>query len=554
MRRITIATLLALTSISGLGCNIQDPAPAIDRQPSITPPVTTPMVDMSGREMGVTPDMTTIDPMDMTADMPPVGEDMSVDMMTPQDMSPDADMSACTPTMTADALCAAASAECGAITVDDGCSPMAQVDCGGCQDDQVCEANQCVCATAPSCPALPSCGTVMNACGEQTECLCDGANTCQTGSCQEVVVSSPDTNGAAFGAAILLRGDVMFVGAPGENARTGAVYIFERDSSTRIWKQTHRITSSSMQGEAEFGKALAFDGTTLFVGEPGFDLPLENSAGAVVTFILSPQNGQWVQTGRIQSQNPDRRDNFGAAIALEGDWLFVGKPSDVNEGSVDVFKRNGPSWDFSTNLLPRNSDKEETLFGSALASDGAWLAVGEPEGDNRRGVVHLYSNVSGSWEASIALAADGLGDGFFGSAVALEDERLLVGAPEAGNDGLVLSYHYDTTAMTWVQNNNLDIPGQGFRQGYGVSVALSGGRAFTGMEFGALPAVLGVHGFVYDNSSKKWGHKHLYQPMSPVSRYGSVLAADGNTLAVGSPTETVNGSNAGVVYIHDIFF
>ena len=141
-----------------------------------------------------------------------------------------------------------------------------------------------------------------------------------------------------------------------------------------------------------------------------------------------------------------------------------------------------------------------------------------------------------------------------GSAVALEDERLLVGAPEAGNDGLVLSYHYDTTAMTWVQNNNLDIPGQGFRQGYGVSVALSGGRAFTGMEFGALPAVLGVHGFVYDNSSKKWGHKHLYQPMSPVSRYGSVLAADGNTLAVGSPTETVNGSNAGVVYIHDIFF
>jgi hypothetical protein len=52
----------------------------------------------------------------------------------------------------------------------------------------------------------------------------------------------------------------------------------------------------------------------------------------------------------------------------------------------------------------------------------------------------------------------------------------------------------------------------------------------------------------------KWAHKHMYQPMDTVSEYGVAIAADGNTIAVGSPNETVAGSRAGAVYIHDVFF
>ena len=551
MRRTSVVIAVALTWLSLSGCNLQDPAPFTGRQPSVSPPTTTPMLDMSSADMNTPVDMTPPE-----ADMPIMTSDPDMPMLV--DMSDMTGDMGCVP-FTADEICAAATEiECGLYASDDGCGTMRQVDCGGCADSsQTCDENLCVCDVAQSCPARPGCGTIQNACGEMLDCLCDGANTCQTGSCEEVAISSPKTDLAEFGAALLLRGDMLVVGAPGENANTGAAYIFERDASSRIWKQTHRLTSSSMQGGAEFGSSLAFDGQTLFIGEPGLNLNGQNQAGAVVLFVLSPMNGQWVQTGRLEAAAPDRRARYGQALALEGDQLFVGAPSEVDTGSVDIYKRETTVWKRTLTLEPPDrGDDDETGFGAALASDGNWLAVGEPTPrDGRKGGnVHLYSMDSGTWK--IFESVDSTDDNaLFGYALALEGNKLVVGAPGADNeDGAVFSYLFDARTMKWQQGNELALPSGGFAREYGIAVALHNERAFTGMSIGALPSPLGVHAFVNDRATMKWAHKHMYQPMDTVSEYGVAIAADGNTIAVGSPNETVAGSRAGAVYIHDVFF
>ncbi|MEC9440374.1 MAG: hypothetical protein VYE40_04625 [Myxococcota bacterium] len=552
MRRTSVVIVLALLWLSLSGCNLEDPAPFTGRQPSTQPPATTPRLDMSRADMGIIEDMTPV-ATDMPEAMPDA--DMPAQPADMQDMA-QGEMG-CVPNTDAEICAAATMIECGVFTGDDGCGAMREVDCGGCADStQTCDKNTCVCGGAPSCPAMPACGEFQNACGETIDCLCNGANTCQTGGCEEVAISSPKTDLAEFGAALLLRDNMLVVGAPGENANTGAVYIFERAPDTKIWKQTHRLTSSSMQGGAEFGTSLAFDGQTLFVGEPGFNLGGQTEAGAVVLFVLSPMNGQWVQTSRLQAQDPGRRDRYGQALALSGDQLFVGAPSEVNEGYVDIYKRETTTWKRTLTLDP-DGLSDETGFGVALASDGTWLAVGEPEPRSARkgGSVHLYSMDTGTWKIFETLALDNEDNALFGGALALEGSNLIVGAPGMNNeDGAVFSYFFDARTMKWTSSNELALPSGGFAREFGIAVAMNNDRAFAGMSVGALPSPLGVHSFVHDKSAMKWGHKHIYQPMSTVSEYGIAIAVDGTTIAVGSPNETVAGSRAGVVYIHDVFF
>ena len=143
-------------------------------------------------------------------------------------------------------------------------------------------------------------------------------------------------------------------------------------------------------------------------------------------------------------------DNFGSSVGLDGDKLVVGARSDDTSGAVHLFANagtdfSGLSWKgkISSNAgaLGMTGLNANDNFGIAVALDGDQLAVGSNQDDAggvNSGAVHLFTNVgtdftnvawkgrltSGTGAANMpALAAENR----FGRAIALEGDLLVVG-------------------------------------------------------------------------------------------------------------------------------
>lgn len=59
---------------------------------------------------------------------------------------------------------------------------------------------------------------------------------------QAELIHTRTTTNDAFGHAIAIDGDIIVVGAPYENHKTGAAYIFQRHDTT--WQQVAKLTAS----------------------------------------------------------------------------------------------------------------------------------------------------------------------------------------------------------------------------------------------------------------------------------------------------------------------
>ncbi len=303
-----------------------------------------------------------------------------------------------------------------------------------------------------------------------------------------------------------LSGDTLAVGLQ----LAGEVRIFERDAGgAGQWGLVRSVTGPA---DSKFGARLALEGDLLVVGSPGEDIdhdanpgtPAIASAGAVRSYGRhSGGYNAWGQTGILHK---------GAAAKANGD------------------------------------------YGSALSLDGVGLAVGYAEGDSvspavvDAGVVEVYTAVSGTvLRLTVAnpFGANGIG---FGNAVALDGPYLLVGAPlydpavPGAASGAAFLFRDRVLVKQWL--------GQASGDHFGAAVAIERDRvaigaprragSVGGTAFGDLGTV-----YIYERNqgaAENWGVARILTPdavgsTSPSPQFGSSLALGGDSLVVGSPYE-----------------
>src|SRR5690606_28734805 len=82
-----------------------------------------------------------------------------------------------------------------------------------------------------------------------------------------------------------------------------------------------------------FGESLAAAGEWLIAGTPAG--PYQFSPGKVYVYQQNPDSGDWTLAAMLQAPDGGTAgDRFGAAVATDGDWLFVGAPG-TTVGGVD---------------------------------------------------------------------------------------------------------------------------------------------------------------------------------------------------------------------------
>ncbi len=262
-------------------------------------------------------------------------------------------------------------------------------------------------------------------------------------------------------------------------------------------------------------------------------------------------------------------DNFyGYSVDTDGHTMVVGAYGDdvgANfAGSAAVFSIDGSSTQFVATLrhaTPHSSD----LFGRAVAVDGSTIAIGsetrDVQGLNGAGEVSLFSkSASGApWQLTATLnAPNPTESGRFGASVALRGDVLVVGSPETavstGTPRRGRAYVYERVNSTWLfvkELQPLDATNQG---NFGLSVSVAKGTIAIGAPYVALPNGEEI-GAVYFSRRDVTGWQNATRLAgfpAMAGRSGAAVAADGNTIAVGSPGAGAQSSlNGSAVYIFE---
>jgi hypothetical protein len=239
-----------------------------------------------------------------------------------------------------------------------------------------------------------------------------------------------------FGATLALRDGFLAVGSPLADGDRGAVTLFERGMTS--WKRSETIPAPGPGKVPQFGYSVALDGALLVVGAPGADAT-QPAAGAV--YLLGRHRNGWVVVDKLLAPQGHPGDRFGEAVAVADGKIVVGAPGADGPrggwtGAAYVFTRDGQRWTLEQRLEPADP-LPGGAFGSVVAAGGSRIAVGAPadrtDPGAREGSVTIFSaGPRGRLAVEATLEPSGLGtDPRFGTAIALQQRRLAVGAPGA---------------------------------------------------------------------------------------------------------------------------
>ncbi|MEM9302642.1 MAG: PKD domain-containing protein [Pseudomonadota bacterium] len=246
-----------------------------------------------------------------------------------------------------------------------------------------------------------------------------------------------------FGASIAQQGGLLTVGAPGarlaaKNAKgmtpLGAA-IFERLGQDWRFKDRLRSMPADDAGD-EFGAAVAMDGDTYIVGAPGTN----EDAGAAYVFQADGDN--FVQTARVNPPTPERNQRFGGSVAVSGGKGAIGAVGGPIGGArtgtltlIDQIQQNLMSVGTVTGSDAEDGDD----FGASVSIDGETVAVGAPgtdvDGRSNAGSTWVFDFDSQITELGRVAASDPAPNSRFGTAVETTGGNLVIGAPRARNDG-----------------------------------------------------------------------------------------------------------------------
>ncbi|MBU1692851.1 MAG: FG-GAP repeat protein [Verrucomicrobia bacterium] len=250
-----------------------------------------------------------------------------------------------------------------------------------------------------------------------------------------------------FGYSVSVAGDVAVVGAWGDNASTGSVYVFERNAGgTNAWGQVVKLTASDAAENDRFGSSVSVDGDVLLVGVPYDDDNGSDSGSAYVFERNTGGTNAWGQARKLMASDGSGSANFGTAVAVAGDVALVGAPGFPLGGAAYVFERNAGGTNMWGEVcrLTASDHAVNDNFGFSVSAAGDVAVVGayyDDDAGSDSGSAYVFQRNAGgtnAWgQVAKLTAADGTTNDWFGYSVSVAGDVAVVGSfldDDAGED------------------------------------------------------------------------------------------------------------------------
>jgi len=366
---------------------------------------------------------------------------------------------------------------------------------------------------------------------------------------------------AEFGTAVALNDQFAVVGASRETVAAGAAYVYRLNEENQ-WVFSQKLIAPDAAEMAEFGGSMRMENNFMAIGSGRADINGVPRAGAIYIYDLIGTNwvnvqklfaSDYVDTGLL-AVNPTSLDT-------ENMTIVAGAPGTSNwEGAVYVFDSEGSEWNesqiiHSPEIVPFSN------FGIGVSISGNFLVAGASGENNGAGAAYIYEKAqNGIWNFVQRIeASDPQTNAYFGNAVSIDGDQLVVGAYAEGSVGgnIAAAYIFEQNDQgEWVEIQKIPSPVSAENTFYGWMVQMEGSQMVV-----TAPHVWGLEAgqvFYYQKlANGQWEEIQNVVPDSDILEdfYGWSIDLHGGNLIVGSPRDDFdeNGENemqdAGSAYI-----
>ncbi len=323
---------------------------------------------------------------------------------------------------------------------------------------------------------------------------------------EQKLVASDGAEQDSFGRSVDVDGDTAVVGAPADDGKKGALYVFTRIGDS--WAQTAKLTASDGVGGDFLGESVAIDGDTIVAGAFADD----NVKGAVYTFASTGAAAR-TETAKLTISNGARGDFLGDSVAIDGATIVASTPvASFSRGGVYTFARTGAAARTETAKLTASDGAGGDFLGDSVAIDGDTIVASADYDDvganTDQGSVYTFATTGAAARTETAklTASDGAKSDYLGGSVAIDGQAVAI-------DG-----------DTIVAGASSDDIGANADQGSAYTFARTGAAART--ETAKLTASDGARS----------------------DFLGSSVAIAGDTIVAGAPSDVVGGVEQGSAY------
>lgn len=372
------------------------------------------------------------------------------------------------------------------------------------------------------------------------------------------------TDGAtkdSFGAAVAISGDTALIGAVfdddlGEDS--GSAYIFVREEDG-TWSQQAKLLAPEGKAGDWFGSAVAISNDTAIVGAPN---ALYNGMATGVVHVYTRNGAQWALQATLGPSASVADDQFGYAVAIDGDLIIAGTPGDdevaMNAGAAYVLKRSGTSWTEQEKLIPMPGG-EAGFFGASVALSKTTALVGawdDGSGKNA-GMAFVYTTDDSMWTPQATLVAtDAEAEDIFGYSVALSGDIALIGA--SGNDDSGKdsgsAYIFTRNETKWSQDQKLLASDGAAGDTFGYSVSIWNDLATVGAYWDDDRGDFSGSAYTFSMTNAQWSERDKHAPNDGIAgqKFGCSVAVDGDLAIAGAYGDDEKGVESGSAYVFSV--
>lgn len=173
------------------------------------------------------------------------------------------------------------------------------------------------------------------------------------------------------------------------------------------------VDSGVFDPQAFLGTSSDVDGNTIVVGAPRADTD-QTTTGAAYVFTRNA-DGTWSLEQVLFAADRDGFDDFGAAVTIDGDTIVVTAPREDSNGSLAgsayVFTQQADGQWLETQKIQASDVRRDSDFGTAVAIDGDRFVVGAEDDDDaaqNAGAGYVFERQGQTWveTAKLVLPVD----------------------------------------------------------------------------------------------------------------------------------------------------
>jgi len=336
----------------------------------------------------------------------------------------------------------------------------------------------------------------------------------------------------SFGVAVALHDGVAVVGHSNAPFSAWPSWVFELQPSG--WTAGTALPPG--QAVTCYGDSVAVWGDTAVVA--GEDL---NDA-SVAASVFERVGGTWSQGVKLHAPEQLLQLSPGLSVAIEEDTILV---ADVHVSAAYVYERGAGGWALTQTLTPSGSIPAAFGFSASLRGGRAVIGGCFVSGSEFPGTAWVFERQGGAFvEVAQLVPGDADGDDSSGTVLAQAGDTIVLGAPNhdlgTAFSGLGAVHVFELVAGAWTETAFVTAPFPLLGDFFGASLALQDDLLVVGapQRDGTLPSVGAA--FAYRRAGAAWQHVATLQAQEPQAYgfFGASLAIDGDMLLVGAPASS----------------